>query len=111
MVPTTKQIIATRIRSCVSSSCRNTHCSTKNTKIAFSTTSSEAPVETACDEATTPASTKTNDPKYQPAAGGAFGGGRRLSSRNTKATKNKLSLTSKALPAWNFSRGKKIIPT
>ncbi len=51
--------------------------------MALRTTSSDAPCDTACEDATTPARTQTKEPKYQAGVGGACGGGRRLSSRNT----------------------------
>src|ERR1700722_2584533 len=73
--PRTKQIMAICTRRVVSSSWRSIQASRKNTKMALITTSSEAEVETAWDEATTPARMKTKAPKYHAGAAGARSAG------------------------------------
>ncbi len=96
--PRTKATMPARIRSVLSSSWRSIHCRTKNTKIALTTTCRDAVLETAWEDATTPARMKTKEPKYHPGAGGAFGGGRRERMRNPAASKKNRSLRSNALP-------------
>lgn len=90
--------MAERIRAALSSSWRSIHCSTKNTKIALTTTCNDAVFETACADATTPARIQTKDPKYQAGAGGALAGGRRLRIKKQAATRKHRSLRSKELP-------------
>ena len=94
-----KATMPARMRSALSSSWRSIHCRTKKTKMALKTTCSDAVFETAWADATTPARTKTKEPKYQAGAGGAFGGGRRLRIRKTAAIRKHRSLRSNALPA------------
>ena len=94
-----KAIIPVWIRAVLSSSWRSIHCSTKNTKMAFRTTWSDAVFAKACDEATTPARIQTNEPKYQAGAGGAFRRRAAAQDQEDRRDTKMASLRSNALPA------------
>ena len=102
--------MAMRMRSGVESCWRRSHCSTKKTKIALPTTSSELAFDTACADATMPARTTRKAPKYQAGAGGAFFDGRRLAMRRRAAITNTMSLMLRPLVALSRTQGSRNSP-